>query len=90
MQNAQANAKKESERQRNIKNKNRYLRILEEGDQVYVGLPKNEGEILWQGPHIVLKRVNSVDYVVDMNRNAKVLHIDLLRKYDNKPESMMK
>ena len=90
VKNAQENAEKQSERQRNIKNKNRYLRSLEEDDQVYVGLPKNKGDTSWHGPYLVLKKINKVDYVVDMNGDAKVLHIDLLRKYDNKPESMMK
>ena len=90
IQNAQENADREAKRQMNIKNANRCLRTLREGDQAYVGLPKNRGETVWEGPYIVIKKVNKVDYIVNMKGNPKVLHIDLLRKYDDKPERLTK
>ncbi|XP_059146787.1 uncharacterized protein LOC131934712 [Physella acuta] len=88
LQSAQQNAEGEASRQRKLKNKNRYLRQLKETDNVYVWLPTWKGVKLWQGPFVVKKKVNEVDYAVDIKGTIKIVHVDLLRKYDNMPDQI--
>ena len=53
------------------------------GDEVLVMLPDNSNKLLlaWQGHYKVLKKVNKVDYAMDVKGKTKLFHVNLLKKY---------
>ncbi|XP_076047435.1 uncharacterized protein LOC143028970 [Oratosquilla oratoria] len=59
------------------------LRILEEGDQCPLLLPTAHNKLLsqWQGPFEVVKRLNDLNYLVQVGPDQKRFHINMLKKY---------
>ncbi|XP_076069199.1 uncharacterized protein LOC143041247 [Oratosquilla oratoria] len=59
------------------------LRILEEGDQCLLLLPTAHNKLLsqWQGPFEVVKRLNDLNYLVQVGPDQKRFHINMLKKY---------
>ena len=67
------------------------VRTLEPGDQVLYRVPGliRKLEESWKGPFTVLDRVSTVDYRIDIGRSRKkVIHINNLKKYLVRPESV--
>lgn len=64
-------------------------RSLKVGDKALVLLPTDDNKLLlqWKGPFVVTKKVNRVDYQLDMQGKTKTFHINLLKKYIEKPIS---
>lgn len=64
-------------------------RSLKVGDKALVLLPTDNNKLLlqWKGPFVVTKKVNRVDYQLDMQGKTKTFHINLLKKYIEKPIS---
>jgi RNase H-like domain found in reverse transcriptase/Reverse transcriptase (RNA-dependent DNA polymerase)/Integrase zinc binding domain/Integrase core domain/SCAN domain len=83
-------AKNESENK--IKTKIRYDKGTKEtdlkvGDKVYVLLPYKCHSLspIWQGPYEILEKVGPVDYIVylyDRVKKKRVVHINMMRKYE--------
>ncbi|XP_060070261.1 uncharacterized protein LOC132550238 [Ylistrum balloti] len=59
-------------------------RNLKAGDKVLVLLPTKANKLLlqWRGPYDVIEKVGPSDYRVDRDGKIKVLHINLLKKYE--------
>ncbi|XP_052692422.1 uncharacterized protein LOC128170699 isoform X2 [Crassostrea angulata] len=64
-------------------------RSLKVGDKALVLLPTDNNKLLlqWKGPFVVTKKVNRVDYQLDMQGKTKTFHINLLKKYIERPIS---
>ncbi|XP_065939358.1 uncharacterized protein [Magallana gigas] len=64
-------------------------RSLKVGDKAPVLLPTDNNKLLlqWKGPFVVTKKVNRVDYQLDMQGKTKTFHINLLKKYIERPIS---
>ncbi|XP_021347442.1 uncharacterized protein LOC110446564 [Mizuhopecten yessoensis] len=65
-------------------NKKAKARELKPGDKVFVLLPTKANKLLmqWRGPYDVVERVGAVDYRVNRDGKIKILHINLLKKYE--------
>ena len=64
------------------------MRVLKPDDQVLVLLPTTQNKLLakWQGPYKVVRRMEKVNYEVDIpgaRSRKKVYHISLLKKWYN-------
>ena len=78
---AQENSSKDSERNRSIKNKNRFLRRLDVGALVLVLLLDKSNVKRWHGPYKVMEKRTEVDYIIEKEGMSKLVHVDLLRKF---------
>jgi hypothetical protein len=58
------------------------VRSFEAGDRVLTLIPNDAGS-RWDGPHIILKRINKMWYEVGIGRRTSVVYIDLLRMWYN-------
>ncbi|XP_076037605.1 uncharacterized protein LOC143023037 [Oratosquilla oratoria] len=74
---------KAKEVQKTYYDKKTKLRILEEGDQCLLLLPTAHNKLLsqWQGPFEVVKRLNDLNYLVQVGPDQKRFHINILKKY---------
>lgn len=56
---------------------------LHVGDQALVLLPTNNNKLLlqWKGPFPVVERKGDCDYRIDVNREVKLFHANMLKKY---------
>ncbi|XP_049267363.1 uncharacterized protein LOC125756539 [Rhipicephalus sanguineus] len=62
-------------------------RQLSPGDKVLLLLPSETNKLIltWKGPFTVLERRNDVDYVIDLGSRSTLFHINLLKKYEERP-----
>ena len=62
------------------------MRSLDVGDQVLVMLPTSQNKLMmqWKGPYIVERKVGVADYHVRIGEHAKVFHMNMLRKYQDR------
>ncbi|KAL5475858.1 hypothetical protein EMCRGX_G025729, partial [Ephydatia muelleri] len=62
-------------------------RALNEGDKVLVLLPTSNDKLLaqWQGPYVVRRKVNDVNYKIDLGsrkrKRFRLFHINMLRRW---------
>ena len=62
-------------------------RALNEGDKVLVLLPTSNDKLLaqWQGPYVVRRKVNDVNYEIDLGsrkrKRFRLFHINMLRRW---------
>ncbi|XP_075539731.1 uncharacterized protein LOC142574564 [Dermacentor variabilis] len=65
------------------------MRELNPGDKVLVLLPgeRNKLILMWKGPFNVVERQSPLDYVVDLGSRTTVFHINMLKKYEERPNS---
>ena len=66
-------------------------RIFEPGDQVLVFLPDSAAKLdsKWQGPYSIVRKINEVNYVVNMadkRKKHRVFHINMLKEWYNRKE----
>ncbi|XP_072035947.1 uncharacterized protein [Amphiura filiformis] len=83
---AHENLEVAQQRQKTWYDKHSRDRSLQPGQQVLVLLPTHPSKVLtrWQGPHIVTRKVDDLNYEVDVgkkNKKLKVYHINLLKEY---------
>ncbi|XP_033762635.1 uncharacterized protein LOC117344094 [Pecten maximus] len=64
-------------------------RHLKAGDRVLVLLPTKANKLLmqWRGPYEVVEKVGPTDYRVNRDGKVKVLHVNLLKKYEEQKKS---
>lgn len=57
------------------------------GDQVLILLPTDRNKLLmqWKGPFPVWGKNGELDHEVDLGHNIKLFHINLLKKYEERP-----
>lgn len=62
-------------------------RRLAVGDKVLLLLPSDNNKLIltWKGPFTVLERKNDVDYVIDLGTRTSLFHVNLLKKYQERP-----
>ena len=58
-------------------------RSLKSGDKVLLLLPTSYNKLLaeWRGPYDVIRKINSVDYVIRIGEKERVFHINMLKRY---------
>lgn len=80
---AKESLEKSSTRYKKIYDRKTMKRSLKVGDKALVLLPTDNSKLLlqWKGPFVVTKKVNRVDYQLDMQGKTKTFHINLLKKY---------
>lgn len=85
---AEAEANYQAKRQKAIYDKKSRKRELKVGDKVLVLQPTSTFKLFakWEGPWLVTKKLNAVNYEIDMGRRKTVLHINLLRKWEERSE----
>ncbi|XP_021346951.1 uncharacterized protein LOC110446237 [Mizuhopecten yessoensis] len=71
-------------KQKKYFNRRARQRNLKAGDKVLVLLPTKANKLLmqWRGPYEVVEKVGPSDYRVNRDGKVKVLHINLLKKYE--------
>uniref|UniRef100_A0A131XKF8 RNA-directed DNA polymerase n=1 Tax=Hyalomma excavatum TaxID=257692 RepID=A0A131XKF8_9ACAR len=59
------------------------------GDKVLLLLPSDHNKLIltWKGPFTVLEKRSEIDYVVDLGTRTSLFHINLLKKYEERPPS---
>lgn len=80
---ARENLEKASQRHAKFFNKSTRARNIKVGDKVLVLLPTDSNKLLmqWKGPFSVTKKINKVDYQIDMKGKLKTFHVNMLKKY---------
>lgn len=83
---AHQNLKKASERHAVYYNKSAKQHELQVGKKVLLLLPtkKNKLELAWRGPYVVKEKVNALDYRIEVGKNLKIVHINLLKEYNER------
>ena len=64
-------------------------RSLNTEDKVLVLLPEKQNKLrlTWRGPYPVEKKINAVDYLINIDGKQRVYHINLLKRYhERQPE----
>ncbi|XP_072140178.1 uncharacterized protein [Dermacentor andersoni] len=59
------------------------------GDKVLLLLPSDNNKLIltWKGPFTVVEKRSEIDYVVDLGNRTSLFHINLLKKYEERPLS---
>jgi hypothetical protein len=80
---ARENLEKASRRQAKYYNKSARARTMKVGDKVLGLLPTDSNKLLmqWKDPFCVTRKLNKVDYQVDMEGKLKTFHVNLLKRY---------
>ncbi|XP_064468579.1 uncharacterized protein LOC135380569 [Ornithodoros turicata] len=76
-----------SNRYKRYYNKRSRARKLNPGDQVLILLPTDQNKLLmqWKGPFPVVSHRNEVDYEIDLGHRTRLFHINMLKKYEERP-----
>jgi len=84
---AQKNLKSASEHYATHFDKKARKRNFKAGDKVLLLLPlkSNKLQLQWRGPFEVLQKVGACDYRICVNNKTRLYHINLLRKYIERP-----
>ena len=63
-------------------------RDLEAGEKVLVLLPDKHKrlQLSWKGPFQIVKKLNAVDYLIDIKGKEKLYHVNLIKKYHEREE----
>ena len=87
----QANVNLRQARRRIARNFNRKAkdRELEVGEKVMLLLPtsQNKLQIGWRGPYVVTEKISRTNYRISVKGKMKVFHINLLKKYHERPST---
>ena len=80
---AKENLASAANKQRAYYNRNARTRKLKVGDKVLVLLPTDNNKLLmqWKGPFNVVKKLNAVDYHIEVSGKTKTYHMNMLKKY---------
>ena len=80
---AKENLSRASKRHKTYYDRKARDRRLEVGDKVLILLPTDKNKLLlqWKGPYNVTKKLNAVDYQIDVNGKLKTYHINMLKQY---------
>ena len=67
------------------------MRNLNVGDEVLILLPTDNNKLLmqWKGPFSVTEKVGPTDYRVQVGKLSKLFHINMLKQYLNREETVM-
>ena len=78
----------ERTRDQNDKSKKRYdrkakLRTFTENDKVLLFLPTSSNKLTsqWKGPYQIVRKINDVDYVINIDGKHKTYHINMLQEF---------
>ena len=65
------------------------FRSLKTGDKVLLLLPtdNNKLSLKWRGPYDVLAAKGNNDYLIDLNGNQKIYHINMLKQYHQRDDN---
>jgi len=88
---AQKSVRDAADRQKDLKFK-APLRTLPVGSKALILLPMDANKMLlrWKGPFPVLKKMGNCNYLLDMgNGGEKIFHINLLREYLERPQTVV-
>jgi hypothetical protein len=82
--------RRQNDRQKRNYDRKSTVRELKEGDLVLILQPTSSFKLLaqWSGPYSVTKKLNSFNYEVDLGHRKTVLHINLLRKWEERVETV--
>ena len=80
---ARENLEKASKRYRGYYNLKTKPRNMSVGDKVLVLLPSDNNKLLlqWKGPYKIIKKVNKVDYQIEINGKVRCYHANMLKLY---------
>ncbi|XP_025084054.1 uncharacterized protein LOC112558046 [Pomacea canaliculata] len=72
-------------------NKKAVVREFGVGDRVLLLLPTahNKLQVRWRGPYSVTKKLSGLNYQVKLGNKEKTFHINLLKKYVERPASLL-
>jgi hypothetical protein len=85
---AKAEAQKQSKRQKEIYDRKSTHRELSVGDKVLILQPTSSFKLFakWDGPWVVTRKLNAVNYEIDRGNRKTILHINMLKKWEDRPE----
>jgi hypothetical protein len=80
---ARENLEKASRRQAKYYNKSARARTMNVGDKILVLLPTDSNKLLmqWKDPFCVTRKLNKIDYQVDVAGKLNTFHVNLLKRY---------
>ena len=86
---ARENFAKASKRHKVYYDRKARSRNMKVGDRVLVLLPTDNNKLLlqWKGPFKIVKKLNRVDYQIDMQGKCKTFHANLLKLYMERDHS---
>jgi hypothetical protein len=66
------------------------VRELAVGDKVLILQPTSSFKLLatWSGPYVVTKRLNTFNYEIDMGQRKTVLHINMLKRWEERSQEV--
>ena len=87
---AQENLAKASARTTELFNRKAKLRNLVAGQKVLLLLPlkHNKLQLNWKGPYVITRRVNRVNYKVEVDGKEKTFHVNVLKEYHERGEEV--
>jgi hypothetical protein len=87
---AEAEMRRQGDRQKQIYDRKTTVRELKEGDLVLILQPTSSFKLLaqWAGPYPVTRKLNTFNYEIDLGHRKTVLHINLLRKWEERVETV--
>ena len=87
---AEAEMRRQSDRQKRNYDRKSTIRDFKEGDLVLILKPTSSFKLLalWAGPYQVTRKLNSLNYEIGLGHRKTVLHINLLRKWEERVEAV--
>ena len=88
---AEAEARKQTQRHKEIYDRQSTVRELAVDDKVLILQPISSFKLLatWSGPYVVTKRLNTFNYEIDMGQRKTVLHINILKRWEERTEEVI-
>ena len=78
-------------KQKTYYDKNCRKRIFKPGDKVLLLLPTSSNKLLaeWRGPFEIVRKLNSVDYMIRIGDKERVFHVNMLKKFHERTSVSM-
>lgn len=90
LQLAQENLSRAKVTQKKYYDRGSRIRRLKVGDRALILLPTTENKLLmhWKGPFMVTGKKGNFDYWLDMGHTTKLFHINMLKRYEERPQQL--
>ena len=87
---AKLEAQKQTKRQKQIYDRKSTSRELDVGDKVLILQPTSTFKLFakWDGPWVITRKLNAVNYEIDIGNRKTILHINMLKKWEERSDAV--